>query len=113
LATTGAGRPAPGADPVDPATRGERIRRPKGGAPGEPGGGSRSASTIGHQLRAVDKELARLGRRRDQLNEALVVPTADHLELARLGAELTGVQAALDEAEERWLELAEEAEARR
>jgi ATP-binding cassette subfamily F protein uup len=75
--------------------------------------GSRSASTIGHQLRAVDKELARLQRRRDQLNEALVAPAADHVALARLGDELTEVQTALDQAELRWLELAEEAEARR
>jgi ABC transport system ATP-binding/permease protein len=72
----------------------------------------RSASTIGFQLRELDKELARLQRRRDQLNEALVA-TADHVELTRLGTELTDVQGNLDEAEERWLALAEEAEAAR
>ncbi len=37
---------------------------------------------------------------------------ADHREMARLGDELTSAQVALDEAEERWLSLAEEAESR-
>ena len=36
--------------------------------------------------------------------------TADHRELARTGAELAAAQALLDEAEEKWLALATEAE---
>jgi ATP-binding cassette subfamily F protein uup len=98
-------RPGTTARRPPPATgsRGEAAR---------PGPAARSASTVSHQLRAVDKELLRLQRRRDQLNEALVA-TVDHVELARLGGDLTAVQAALDEAEERWLALAEEAEAGR
>ncbi len=58
---------------------------------------------------AIDKEVARLGRKKEKVLAALVA-TADHQELARLGAELDGVQDELDHAEERWLALAEEAE---
>jgi ATP-binding cassette subfamily F protein uup len=112
LTTSGGAHPPPGGEPAGPAPDGGQGPSGPRGAAGK-GSGSRSASTIGHQLRAVDKELARLQRRRDQLNEALVAPAADHLALARLGDELTEVQLALQEAEERWLLLAEEAEARR
>jgi ATP-binding cassette subfamily F protein uup len=73
---------------------------------------ARSASTVGHLLRAVEKELSRLQRRRDQLNDTLV-QTTDHVRLAALGVELHEVQTSLDDAEERWLALAEEAESRR
>jgi hypothetical protein len=60
----------------------------------------------------VEKELSRLQRRRDQLNDTLV-QTTDHVRLAALGVELHEVQTSLDDAEERWLALAEEAESRR
>ena len=69
----------------------------------------RSATTVGFELRRLDKELARLTRDRDRLVEALT-STADHAELARIGQELADVQSHVDEAEERWLVLAEEAE---
>ena len=75
-------------------------------------GPARSGTTIGRQLRDTEKEMARLQRRRDQLGEALA-GTVDHVELTRLGSELAEVQATLDQAEEDWLALAEEAESGR
>jgi ATP-binding cassette subfamily F protein uup len=72
----------------------------------------RSASTVSRLLRDTEKDLARLSRRRDQLSESLS-GLADWSEADRIGTELTRAQAALDEAEERWLALAEEAEATR
>ena len=53
--------------------------------------------------------MVRLQRQRDKITEVLT-GTHDHVELHRLGAELAAAQAALDDAEERWLALAEEAE---
>lgn len=49
--------------------------------------------------------------RRDELDAQLAASSTDHEALARLGAELATVGAELGEAEERWLELAAEAEA--
>jgi hypothetical protein len=56
--------------------------------------------------------VARLERRRDQLTASLS-GLADWTEADRIGAELTAAQAALDDAEERWLALAEESESPR
>jgi hypothetical protein len=72
----------------------------------------RSQSTIGRQLREAEKEMARLGRQRDQLSE-LLAATVDHVELARIGHQLTDAQRSVTEAENRWLTLAEEADAKR
>jgi ATP-binding cassette subfamily F protein uup len=90
-APTGTTRPTPGPAPHDAAPR------PVPGA------------SPGRRLREVEKELTRLGRRRDKLHEALVA-TGDHVELTRLGVELRAVQEELDAAEEQWLDLAEQAE---
>ncbi|HET6964978.1 MAG TPA: ABC-F family ATP-binding cassette domain-containing protein [Acidimicrobiales bacterium] len=84
--------------------------------PGRPGRADsapprRSASTVGFELRRLDKELARLTRDRDRLVEAMSV-AADHRDLARIGEELAEVQAQVESAEEQWLTLAEEAESR-
>ena len=65
--------------------------------------------SIGRLLRDAEKQLTRLGRRRETLHEALVA-TTDHVELNRLGSELRAVQEELDAAEEQWLDLAEQAE---
>ena len=81
-------------------------------APAPPVGRRRSSTTIGFELRQLDKELGRLTRERDRLAEAFAA-TADHRELAPIGADLAAAEARLDEAEERWLALAEEAEAAR
>jgi hypothetical protein len=64
---------------------------------------------LGRLLREAEKEMVRRQRQRDRVTEALTA-TADHKELIRLGAELDEAQSALDEVEERWLSLAEEAE---
>ena len=71
-------------------------------------GGGRSASP-GRLLRDAEKQMTRLQRQRDKVAGTLT-STTDHREMARLGDELATAQAALDEAEERWLALAEEAE---
>ena len=70
----------------------------------------RSPSTLHRLLKQAEREVADLERRRDALHDALVDAGADHVELARLGTELTTVTDALALAEERWLALAEEAE---
>ena len=95
LATTAA--PAPARPSADADALPRRPARPAGAPP------------LGRLLREADKEVARLGRKKEKVLAALVA-TADHQELARLGAELDGVQDELDHAEERWLALAEEAE---
>jgi hypothetical protein len=53
--------------------------------------------------------MVRLQRQRDKIAETLT-GTHDHMEMNRLGAELALAQAALSDAEETWLALAEEAE---
>ncbi len=85
--------------------------KPKGDRP-QPSRDGRSASTIGFEMRRLDKELARLTRDRDRLVEAMTA-TADHQELARIGRDLAQVQGQIEQAEERWLELAQEAEGSR
>jgi ABC transport system ATP-binding/permease protein len=73
-----------------------------------PGGGGNQAP-VARLLREAEKQMLRLQRQRDRVTEALT-GAADHVEMARLGGELTAAQAALGEAEEHWLALAEEAE---
>jgi len=103
-----AGLPAPpartarGEEPTATVRKAPKAPREPGGDPVRPAGGP----PIGRLLRDTEKQLARLGRRRDALHEALVA-TTDHVELTRLGAELRAVQEELDAAEDRWLELAE------
>ncbi|HVB05269.1 MAG TPA: ABC-F family ATP-binding cassette domain-containing protein [Acidimicrobiales bacterium] len=91
----------PAARPTSPRVA---VARPAAGR------GTRSASTIGRQLREADKEMARLLRRRDELAAAMHSST-DHVELGRIGSDLAEVQSALTEVEAHWLSLAEEAEA--
>lgn len=70
----------------------------------------RSRSTLQRLLREAEKEVAKLTRRRERLHAELVAAATDHVELARLGTEEAEVSRQLAEAEDRWLELAEEAE---
>jgi hypothetical protein len=56
--------------------------------------------------------MARFQRQRDKITEALTA-TVDHREMVQLGDELAAAQAALDEAEEIWLSLAEASESGR
>ena len=60
----------------------------------------RSATTVGFELRQLDKELGRLAKERDRLAAAFETST-DHRDLARLGGELASAQSHLDDAEER------------
>ena len=53
--------------------------------------------------------MARLQRERDKITESLT-GASDHREMTRLGDELAAAQSALEQAEERWLELAEATE---
>ncbi|HEY5096922.1 MAG TPA: ABC-F family ATP-binding cassette domain-containing protein [Acidimicrobiales bacterium] len=69
------------------------------------------AAPLGRRLREAEKEMARLERQRDRITGALTA-AQNHQEMTRLGAELAEAQRALDQAEERWLSLAEEAETR-
>jgi len=83
-----------------------------GGQPGArtpPIGTRERARTTGRLIREAEKSMTRLQQKRDTITDALTA-TQDHVELHRLGAELVAAQAALDEAEEIWLALAEEAE---
>jgi ATP-binding cassette subfamily F protein uup len=90
-----------------------------GGAAGATGAGraagpgvGRSASTLRHQLRDTEKELVALTRRRDaaaaRLEEAGAAGDVEGL--ARIGTELAELNGAVEDLEQRWLELATEAE---
>jgi ATP-binding cassette subfamily F protein uup len=84
----------------------DRPARPT--RPARPG----SSPPVGRLLREAEKKMVRLQQQRDKLAEQLasVADSADHLEMHRLGADLAALQAALTEAEEEWLTLAEESE---
>jgi ATP-binding cassette subfamily F protein uup len=77
------------------------------------GRGARSPSTLRHLMKDADKELVRLTRQRERLEAELAdrASTAGHEELRELGARLDEVIGAQTDVEERWLALAEEAEA--
>ncbi|MEO6989110.1 MAG: ABC-F family ATP-binding cassette domain-containing protein [Aquihabitans sp.] len=86
---------APTRAPVEPAAAGSKGRSP---------------STLRHLMKDTEKEMVKLGRRRDRAAEALaLVDPADHQALAAAGQTLADAEAALDHAEERWLSLGEEA----
>lgn len=73
-------------------------------------GGGRSASTIRHELKSVEKDMARLDKKRTALTAELEAAGSDHEALVRIGAELTPVVEEITSLEERWLALSEEAE---
>lgn len=105
-ATAGPG----GGSEATAATGGQRPEQhPRAG---RRSGSGRSSSTIGHQLRQVEKDVARLERRKAKLEQELAEAGTDHEVLARVGADLATVGRELAEAEERWIELAEEQESR-
>jgi ATP-binding cassette subfamily F protein uup len=60
----------------------------------------------GRLIRDAEKEMSRLARRRNTLTEKILASN-DHMEQARLGAELETVQKALSAAEDQWLALAD------
>jgi ATP-binding cassette subfamily F protein uup len=73
------------------------------------GAGPRGSAPTNRLLREAEKNMVRLQRQRDKIAETLT-GTHDHVEMNRLGADLDVAQAALGDAEETWLALAEDAE---
>jgi ABC transport system ATP-binding/permease protein len=89
----------------------DRPPQPKVVGPTRPRTGpTRAAASVGRLLRENEKQMARLQRQRARITRALTA-TADHQELTRLGTELAATQSELDAVEERWLALAEQADA--
>jgi ATP-binding cassette subfamily F protein uup len=80
-----------------------------GGRPSAPGP---SPSTLRHRLRAAERTLDAARDRCEELRGALSGGVADHEELSRLGRELVGAEEELADAEEAWLELADQVESR-
>jgi predicted nucleic acid-binding Zn-ribbon protein len=71
-----------------------------------------SPSTLHRQVKEVEREITRLERQRDTLHDELA-GTTEYTLLARVGAEIAEVASRLSAAEERWLALQSELEARR
>jgi ATP-binding cassette subfamily F protein uup len=73
---------------------------------------TRSPSTLRFLIKDLEKEIKRLTKAKDrlELKVADLAVSGDHVELTRLGGELTAVLAELEAAEEQWLELTDEAE---
>jgi len=68
----------------------------------------RSASTLRHLLRASEKRMREVERRRDALASDIEVAGDDHRRLAEVGAALADAEAELSRAEDEWLALSEE-----
>ncbi len=105
---------------VHDGANGEPVGLPTGAAqttkPSKPKGDTRtkstspSKSTLGHMIRAAEKEMAKLSKRRDTLEAEMteLASGTDYQRLADVGAEHATVVEELDEVELRWLELSEE-----
>ncbi len=91
LDTSGGSKPA-----AEPRARPERDHR--------------SRSTVRHELKTAEKDMARLEKRVAVLRDELAEAGTDHEALARVGSALAEEEAALAEAEERWLERTAELE---
>jgi len=72
----------------------------------------RSHSTIRHELKAAEKAMSKLQKRRDALDVELAEAGSDHVQLARTGESIAACDAEISDTEERWLELSEELESR-
>ena len=73
--------------------------------------GRRSPSTLRRLLAGVEREIEALDRRRTELADELVAAGSDRDALAEAGLAAAEVDAAVADAESRWVDLAEEAEA--
>jgi ATP-binding cassette subfamily F protein uup len=73
----------------------------------------RSASTLRHLMKDLDKDIIRLGKKRAAIEATMAEKAGqvDHTELAEIGRLHAEIVESLDRAEEQWLALAEEAEA--
>jgi len=87
-----------------PATRTARPAAAPSAAP------AKSPSTIRRELNEAQRTLEKATAARDRIAADLEGAIGDHGRLHELGRDLAAAQAAVDEAEERWLALAEEAE---
>jgi ABC transport system ATP-binding/permease protein len=90
------------------AARLEAASAPPAGssAPSRSAAENRAKQAARKQARQVEQRLDRLGRRRDELHEAMVAASTDAERLRALQAELSAVEAEVAELEDRWLELA-------
>ena len=70
----------------------------------------RSASTVRHELKQLEKTMGGLEARRTELSTELQASGTDHEALARSGAELAELTTELEAVEERWLEVTAELE---
>jgi ABC transport system ATP-binding/permease protein len=89
---------------VAAATKSNPTRGRMGTGPSE-----RGSVPANRLLREAEKNMVKLQRQRDKI-VATLTDVDDHVEMNRLGAELAATQAALSDAEEIWLALAEDAE---
>ncbi len=111
VARAGDTGPRPAGAPGAPSAPSAATPAPPPRTPPPATGGGEGAGPLGRRLREAEKEMARLQRRRDAVSQSLT-GAVGHQEMTRLGAELAEAQRDLDQAEERWLSLAEEAERR-
>ena len=74
--------------------------------------GGRSPGTLRRLMAEAERDLTRLERRRAELEAAMGEAASDHVALARIGVELSELQGRVEQTEQRWITLAEEAEAR-
>ncbi len=109
LAERAAAAAAPTA-PIPPRPTAISPTRPAASRPPTPSrSGARSPSTLRRLLGQAERAVAQALSARDAV-AARLAAASDHQELARLGHDLADAQAAVDAAEEAWLELATEAE---
>jgi ATP-binding cassette subfamily F protein uup len=104
-ARAGAGRAA---RPVTPDVGGFRPAPPSAGGAPASSPRRRSPSTLRRLIANAEREMAEAATERDRLERRLAEAGTDHVARARTAEGLAAAQARLAEAEERWLELAEE-----
>ncbi|HUS62233.1 MAG TPA: ABC-F family ATP-binding cassette domain-containing protein [Acidimicrobiales bacterium] len=91
---------------VRSATRSVTVQKP----PAAAAASARSSSAVSRLVRAAEREVAALTERYGALTEQLLAVGDDRVALTNIGNEAATVQEALNSAEARWLELAEELE---
>ncbi|MEO0494132.1 MAG: ABC-F family ATP-binding cassette domain-containing protein [Actinomycetota bacterium] len=84
--------------------------RPGGGRRDRAEATHRSRSTVRHEMKTAEKEMAKLEKAVASLRDDLAAAGTDHETIARVGTELAEQEAALAAAEEVWLERSAELE---
>ncbi len=100
-------RRARGKSTTDDAKPTKTGRTPPVGVESAP---TRSPSTVRRELNNAERDLKKATADVERLSVELEAAIGDHEKLAELGRAMAEARAAMDAAEERWLELAEEAE---